>query len=258
MLLALNASLPTRFNMTLAQLMTRPHATPCSQWGLLCYDGKGCRSFLDYHGNDLSPLAHLLSHYPIHSQMVMARLACSQAPLAEAEPLYRESAGRYWGCSVDGELWATAALPTGRRQPVGESATERLFCHLLHCLEESEPSAGQTPRNRAHCQSLHTRYLQQESAQLLGLLPTIRQHLDPQGQLLLCNERSLLVVSEQPIYWQSFAQPAHYPGGHRGTIRADTQVTLIASEPLPSPHPWQASTSYSALVFSCGHLLARQ
>ena len=225
----MNASQPTDFNVSLGQLLDHSRTEPYCHWGIVCYDGKGCRSFLDPNTEGLSPLTRLLAHYPIRSQMAIARLIRCQSrySLAESEPFTREWQGRYWSCSFEGSIVDAESLPLGRQLPIGPSLTEQLFCHLLHRLDQLSADLG-------------------EAALLLQLAAEIEYRLGADSRLLLCNDQFLLLFSRQPLYWQSQL----HPDGQSVVVSSQR---LVTSHPLASP--WQRAPGGQPLLFHNGALL---
>ncbi len=226
----MNASQPTDFNVSLGQLLDHSRTEPYCHWGIVCYDGKGCRSFLDPNTEGLSPLTQLLARYPIRSQMAIARLIRCQHrySLAAAEPFTRECRGQYWSFCYEGTLECVDELPLGRLMPVGTSAAERLFCHLLYRLEQHPTLANNTMG-------------------LLQLVDELRPNLSGCSHFLLCNDQQLLVYSRQPVYWQ----PSH-------TADTDARHVLVATQPLPTEHAWQTHEAGRPLLFCQGELLTPQ
>ncbi len=75
-LLAMSANVPTDICFSFSGLMQRggntgPHK---DGWGITFYEGKGCRSFKDPEPSAHSPIADLVTRYPIKSESVVCHI----------------------------------------------------------------------------------------------------------------------------------------------------------------------------------------
>ena len=88
------------------------------------------------------PSRKLVRHYPIRSLNVIAhiRKATQGATgLENTHPFMRELWGRYWIFAHNGNLVDYAPDLDGNFLPVGQTDSERAFCHLLQTLRRSFP-----------------------------------------------------------------------------------------------------------------------
>lgn len=116
-------------------------------WGIGFFESRegelarGCRVFLDPQPSAMSPIAELVRNYPIRSMNVIAHIRKATQGIVALEnthPFQRELWGRYWLFAHNGNLPDDAAIlsENSRFRPVGNTDSERCFCHLLNRLEE--------------------------------------------------------------------------------------------------------------------------
>jgi predicted glutamine amidotransferase len=125
-------------------------------WGIAFYEGRGCRLFIDTTPACESAVAALVKSYPIRSLSVIAHIRKATVGTIAPEnthPFVREMWGRYWSFAHNGTLKGFELPPhEGRRYlPVGDTDSERAFCHLLQVLHDEFPngSPGATELHRA-------------------------------------------------------------------------------------------------------------
>jgi glutamine amidotransferase len=101
--------------------------------------------FLDPQPSSESPVAELVRHYPIHSLNVIAHIRkATQGTVAleNTHPFMRELWGRYWIFAHNGNLADYAPPLDGSCLPVGQTDSERAFCHLLQELRAAFPGGA--------------------------------------------------------------------------------------------------------------------
>ena len=153
-LLGMNCNVPTDICFSFTGFQARGGATDVHRdgWGIAFFEGKGVRVFLDPKPSCESPVAELVRHYPIHSLNVIAhiRKATQGATgLENTHPFMRELWGRYWIFAHNGNLLDYAPVLDGSFVPVGETDSERAFCHLLQTLRQRFPG-GEPERSELH------------------------------------------------------------------------------------------------------------
>lgn len=108
-------------------------------WGLAWYpDHKGAAVIKEAHRASESPLASFIGGYErLASRIFIAHVRrASRGGIAyrNAHPFCREMNGREYVFAHNGTLRVEGELDTGIFQPVGETDSERLFCHLLNLI----------------------------------------------------------------------------------------------------------------------------
>ena len=154
-LLGMNCNVPTDICFSFAGFQARGGATDvhADGWGIGFFEAqpgqhaKGCRVFLDPLPSAQSPIAQLVRDYPIRSMNVISHIRKATqgvVALENTHPFQRELWGRYWLFAHNGNLREDVAVlrPESHYRPVGNTDSERAFCHLLDCLEQR---FGRTP-----------------------------------------------------------------------------------------------------------------
>ncbi|MFC6281461.1 class II glutamine amidotransferase [Polaromonas aquatica] len=116
-------------------------------WGIAFFEGeagagcdKGLRHFVDHQPASSSPVAELISHYPIKSRNVIAHIRKAtqgRVALENCHPFVRELWGRYWVFAHNGDLKDFAPRLHGSFRPVGSTDSERAFCWIMQELAKS-------------------------------------------------------------------------------------------------------------------------
>jgi predicted glutamine amidotransferase len=121
-------------------------------WGIAFFEGdaksedsghacdKGLRHFVDHQPASLSPVAELISRYPIKSRNVIAHIRKAtqgRVALENCHPFVRELWGRYWVFAHNGDLKDFAPRLHASFRPVGDTDSERAFCWIMQELAKS-------------------------------------------------------------------------------------------------------------------------
>jgi glutamine amidotransferase len=135
-LLGMNCNVPTDICFSFSGFQARGGATDVHSdgWGIAFFEGRGTRVFLDPQPSASSPVAELVSRYPIRSMNVIAHIRkATQGTVAleNTHPFMRELWGRYWIFAHNGNLLDFQPTLDGSFMPVGNTDSERAFCWLL-------------------------------------------------------------------------------------------------------------------------------
>ena len=139
-LLAMSANVPTDICFSFSGLMQRggntgPHK---DGWGITFYEGKGCRSFKDPLPSAESPIAQLVTNYPIKSEAVICHIRQANSggiSLENTHPFVRQMWGRNWTYAHNGQLKNVEdELSVKLHIPVGSTDSEHAFCWILDQL----------------------------------------------------------------------------------------------------------------------------
>ncbi|OMG56740.1 class II glutamine amidotransferase [Azonexus hydrophilus] len=140
-LLGMNCNVPTDICFSFSGFQARGGATDvhADGWGIAFFEGRGTRLFLDPQPSASSPVAELVSHYPIRSKNVIAHIRKAtqgSIKLENTHPFMRELWGRYWIFAHNGNLLDFTPALDGSFVPVGNTDSERAFCWLLQSFRQ--------------------------------------------------------------------------------------------------------------------------
>lgn len=153
-LLGMSCNVPTDICFSFTGFRARGGGTDVHRdgWGIAFFEGRGVRLFLDPSPSCESQVAELVRRYPIHSLNVVAHIRkATQGAigLENTHPFIRELWGRYWIFAHNGNLEGYAPRLDGNFLPVGQTDSERAFCHLLQTMRQHFP-AGEPARAELH------------------------------------------------------------------------------------------------------------
>jgi predicted glutamine amidotransferase len=141
-LLGMSANVPTDICFSFSGLVKRGGETGPHKdgWGIVFYEGKGCRSFKDPKPSCDSRIAKLVKEYPIKSKSVISHIRQAnrgEVNLENTHPFIRELWGKNWTYAHNGQLTGYESLEMGHAFPVGQTDSERAFCWILDQLHKS-------------------------------------------------------------------------------------------------------------------------
>lgn len=240
-LLGMNSSKPAAVDFSFAGFAERGGRTGEHRdgWGVAIHTADGCRLVTDHLASIDSPLAQQFRQQPVKARNVVAHIRkATQGRIARenSHPFTRTLWGRTWSFAHNGDLKqfhpAAALTDDGgqaRYTPLGDTDSERAFCHLLACLAARFDQAP--PR--------HTLY-----AALAELAAAIAVHgtfnfILSDGELLFahCSTDLHYVVREYPFSVArlidcelsiDFSKHNHL----------DDRIAVIATLPLTSNESW--------------------
>ncbi len=110
-------------------------------FGIAFFEGAGLRLFVDHHSAAESPVAALISHYPIQSRHIVIahirKATQGRVALENTHPFVRELWGRYWVFAHNGNLVDYHPKLHAAFHPVGDTDSERAFCWLMQELAKN-------------------------------------------------------------------------------------------------------------------------
>ncbi|MGB0748257.1 MAG: class II glutamine amidotransferase [Magnetospiraceae bacterium] len=252
-LLGMSANVPTDICFSFRGLMLRGGKTGPHRdgWGVAFYEGKACRMFHDPNPSADSPIAQLVSDYPIKSEIVVSHIRQAthgRVNLENTHPFRRELWGREWTFAHNGKLKGIKKRPLEYYRPVGTTDSEHAFCWILDQLRARYPK----PPSRPQAQ---WRYLK-----------TLVHSVSAQGvfNLLLSDSRVLYTHCSTKLVWITRRAPFGKARLIDDDISIDFQqettpndvVTVIATEPLTNNEAWHHMTQGDFTVFQGGDALA--
>jgi predicted glutamine amidotransferase len=158
-LLGMNCNEPTDVTFSFRGFAQRGGRTDhhADGWGIAFFEGdtggvsavdpgaedrcdKGLRHFVDHLPASSSPVAELISRYPIKSRNVIAHIRKAtqgRVALENCHPFVRELWGRYWVFAHNGDLKEFSPRLHAGFRPVGSTDSERAFCWIMQELSKS-------------------------------------------------------------------------------------------------------------------------
>ena len=249
-LLAMSANVPTDICFSFSGLMQRggntgPHK---DGWGITFYEGKGCRSFKDPLPSAQSPIAKLVTEYPIKSEAVICHIRQANSGgicLENTHPFTRQMWGKNWTYAHNGQLKGyQLALPIKYHLPIGTTDSEHAFCWILDQLHikfaENEPS---------HEALFNFIASLSEQINQLGVANLIISN----GECLFsfCSTKLQWITRRAPFGEASLIDAEMVVDFHQETTANDI-VTVIATQPLTDDEAWQKMSPGQWQVFCSG------
>ena len=283
----MNCATPTDFNFSFRGFKCRGGNTDIHAhgWGLAIYEGRGVRAFHDPLPCAESPLANMISSYPIKTLNMMAHIRYATqgaVSLENVHPFQREMWGILWTFAHNGEVpkftWrknpqeqeeqsgcgTTAEMPKlgickeAIYHPVGDTDSEAVFCAMLNAL-------------RAEFKTLPTLPVLYEAIQRLSC-EIVRGHEKSTifNFLLGCGQYTLFAFSwpgsrEGSAVWNGLHYLVRYPPfktaklsdvdyavDFNQTNDENDRVAIIATKPLTTNENWKEFKRGQLLMFDNG------
>ncbi|MBO9490810.1 class II glutamine amidotransferase [Endozoicomonas sp. G2_1] len=253
-LLAMSANVPTDICFSFSGLMQRggntgPHK---DGWGVTFYEGKGYRSFKDPLPSAQSPIAKLVTEYPIKSQSVLCHIRQANSgavSLENTHPFTRQIWGRHWTYAHNGQLKDfKQALPVKYHLPVGDTDSEHAFCWLLD--------------------QLHVKYGNEpaKTERVFEFVAELCEKINKLGvfNLILTNGDQLFAYCANNLHWLTRRAPFGQASLIDAEMSVDFQqettpndiVTVIATQPLTDDENWHKMMPGQWQLFCQGEQLA--
>ncbi len=249
-LLAMSANVPTDICFSFSGLMQRggntgPHK---DGWGITFYEGKGCRSFKDPLPSAQSPIAQLVTNYPIKSEAVICHIRqanSGEVCLENTHPFTRQMWGKNWTYAHNGQLKDFAEkLPVSAHIPIGSTDSEHAFCWLMDKLHYQ--FADQEPEAKTLFAFIAK---QAEKINTLGVFNIILT--DGQYLFAFCSTKLHWLTRRAPFGQASLIDAEVVVDFHQETTKKDV-VTVIATQPLTDNECWHKMQSGQWQLFCLG------
>ncbi len=262
-LLGMNCNTPTDVTFSFRGFAQRGGNTDhhADGWGIAFFEGDACedcdrglRHFVDHQPASTSPVAELISRYPIKSRNVISHIRKAtqgRVALENCHPFVRELWGRYWVFAHNGDLGDFEPRLHGSFRPVGATDSERAFCWIMQELDKSHagvPSIGElsiTLRELAARIAVHGTF-----NFLLSNGQALWAHASskPDSQILYYVERkhpfAHATLSDEDVS-VNFAEHAN----------ASDRVAVVVTAPLTTNENWTAFAPGELKVFADGALV---
>lgn len=235
-LLAMSANVPTDICFSFSGLMQRggntgPHK---DGWGITFYEGKGCRSFKDPKPSAQSPIADLVTKYPMKSETVVCHIRQANSGavcLENTHPFIRQMWGKNWTYAHNGQLKGfEIQLPIKLHLPIGTTDSEHAFCWILDQLHYKFGTEQPTPKV------------------LFNFIASLANKIDSLGvaNIIISDGAYLFAYCSNNLHWIT----RRAPFGKASLIDAEMAVdfnqettekdivTVIATQPLTDDEKW--------------------
>ena len=245
----MSANVPTDICFSFTGLMQRGGKTGPHRdgWGIVFYEGRGCRVFHDPTPSAESEIARLVQRYSIKSLIVVShiRRANRGRPCLEnTHPFIRELWGRYWVFAHNGQLQGVKRLPLDFYRPVGSTDSEHAFCWILDRIRQRFFKPPSRPE-------VLWRYLRD-----------LTSELNERGvfNFLLSDSRYLYAHCSTHLSWLTRRAPFGKACLVDADISVDFQeqttpndiVTVVATRPLTGNEDWTIMKPGALEVFGNG------
>lgn len=252
-LLAMSANVPTDICFSFSGLMQRggntgPHR---DGWGITFYEGKGCRSFKDPLPSAESPIARLVTDYPIKSETVVCHIRqanSGEVSLENTHPFVRPMWGKNWTYAHNGQLQGFKEhLPVTYHLPVGETDSEHAFCWLLDQLLHKFNT--QAPELSSLVEVIQSLCATINKLGVFNLLLSDGEYL-----FVFCSNNLHWITRRAPFGKASLIDAEMVVNFEQETSNSDV-VSVIATQPLTDDETWQKMTPGQGLLFKKGELI---
>ena len=262
-LLGMSANVPTDICFSFTGFLHRGGGTGPHRdgWGIAFYEAGGYRDFRDPHPSVRSPIARLITDYPIKSHIVISHIRQANVGgvrLANTHPFTRELWGRTWCYAHNGQLEGWQSLPLSDYQPVGNTDSEHAFCWLLATLREHFPTApaGALDVELAEHYSPLWDLLHRLCGRLRSLGVFNLMLSDGEFLYTYCSTKLAHITRRAPFGKAELSDAEMTVNFAEHTTPNDV-VSVIATEPLTSNEAWTHMAPGELLVWRHGKVMAR-
>jgi len=252
-LLAMSANVPTDICFSFSGLMQRggntgPHK---DGWGITFYEGKGCRSFKDPLPSAQSPIAQLVTDYPIRSEAVICHIRqanSGEVCLENTHPFTRQLWGKNWTYAHNGQLANfTEKLMIKAHIPVGTTDSEHAFCYLLDCLFYQFGS--EEPDSKKLFTFIAEQVIKIDELGVFNIIIS-----DGQYVFAFCSNKLHWLTRRAPFGLANLIDAEMEVDFHQETTENDV-VSIIATQPLTDDEQWQKMEPQQWQLFRLGELV---
>jgi len=252
-LLAMSANVATDICFSFSGLMQRggntgPHK---DGWGITFYEGKGCRSFKDPLPSAQSPIAQLVTNYPIKSEAVICHIRQANSGavcLENTHPFTRQLWGRNWTYAHNGQLKDFKKnLPIKAHIPIGTTDSEHAFCYLLDQLFVRFGS--EQPDKKILFSFIAELAVKINTLGVFNVIISDGQYL-----FAFCSTKLHWLTRRAPFGKASLIDAEMEVDFHQETTEKDV-VSVIATQPLTDDEHWQKMQPQQWQLFCLGELV---
>ena len=266
-LLGMNCNTPTDITFSFRGFAQRGGHTDDHEdgWGIAFFEGeaadvsggvasdKGLRHFVDHQSASRSPVAELISRYPIKSRNVISHIRKAtqgRVALENCHPFVRELWGRYWVFAHNGDLKDFAPRLHAGFRPVGSTDSERAFCWIMQELAKSHAGVPSVAELSITLRELAAKIAPHGTFNILlsnGQALWAHASSKPESQILYYVERrhpftqATLSDEDVSIDFADYTRPTD-------------RIAVVVSAPLTTNESWTAFKPGELKVFEGGAL----
>lgn len=215
-------------------------------WGIAFHGAESCHLIVDHLASIDSPLATAFKESGLKARNVIAHIRKAtqgETSLVNSHPFTRELWGRTWSFAHNGNLVDFAPGEGGVYSAVGETDSERAFCHLMNALAAR---FAEQPARAALFEAVD------------AIAATIASHgtfnfILSNGDIMLahCSTRLHYVIRQYPFTQASLLDCDLQIDFNRHN-HLDDRMVVIATEPLTSGEQWVALAPGQLSMFADG------
>ena len=246
-LLGMNSSKPAGVGFSFAGFAERGGRTAehSDGWGIAFHGAEGCHLIVDHRASIHSPLATAFKESRLKARNVVAHIRKAtqgETSLANSHPFTRELWGRTWSFAHNGNL-VDFDPPASAYAAVGQTDSERAFCHLMARLAERfDTQPGRSDLFEA----------------VAAIAADIAHHgtfnfILSNGDIMLahCSTRLHYVIRSYPFAQARLLDCDLHIDFNRHN-HLDDRMVVIATEPLTSGEHWVALAPGQLTMFADG------
>jgi len=274
-LLGMNCATPTDFTFSFKGFSLRGGATDVHGhgWGIAFYEGRGLRAFHDPEPCSSSPIAELVSNYPLKTYNMMAHIRYAtqgEVCLENVHPFHREMWGIQWCFAHNGDVplfdtlrghelpWIGKCGGERIYNPVGDTDSEKIFCSILNALKAKFITLPSLPVLHEYLKVLLNEIVSfNEGDTILNFLLGCGQHVQfaysHPGARPGSNVWNGLhyIVRESPFQSATLSD-CDYAVDFSNLNNSTSRVAVIATKPLTSNEEWIEFNKGELILFDDG------
>lgn len=274
-LLGMNCANPTDFTFSWKGFACRGGDTDvhCHGWGITFYEGRGIRAFHDPEPASSSPIAELVSNYPMKTHNMIAHIRYATEGgvcLENVHPFYREMWGIQWSFAHNGDVpmfkCKRGDMPSigngfGKDKsynPVGDTDSEKIFCSILNALKEEFSEIPSLPDLHAYLSLLLDEIVEfDEEGTILNFLLSCGEHIQfayswPGSRPGSKVWNGLHYVIREPPFKKAVLSDCDYEVDFEQLASDDDRVAVIATKPLTLNEEWVEFERGELILFDNG------
>jgi predicted glutamine amidotransferase len=251
-LLAMNCNVPTDICFSFTGFQARGGVTDhhTDGWGIVFFEGKGIRQFLDPNASAHSPVADFVRTYPIKSENVIAHIRKAtqgETRLENTHPFVREMWGQYWSFAHNGDLKEFFPVFNGSFLPVGDTDSEKAFCFLLEGLKSK--FGEEVPSMLELGSAIHELTLKLASHGIFNFLLS-------NGKFMVahCSTKLASIIRKAP-FSVAHLKDQDVKVDFSAVTTSNDRVAVIATNPLTENEAWTIHTPGTLLLLVGGEII---
>eukprot|EP00815_Leptocylindrus_aporus_P000050 CAMPEP_0116059024 /NCGR_PEP_ID=MMETSP0322-20121206/5555_1 /TAXON_ID=163516 /ORGANISM="Leptocylindrus danicus var. apora, Strain B651" /LENGTH=313 /DNA_ID=CAMNT_0003543337 /DNA_START=382 /DNA_END=1320 /DNA_ORIENTATION=+ len=272
-LLGMNCATPTDFMFSFKGFRQRGGITDkhSDGWGCMFFEGRGVRAFHDSAAAATSPIAEMMSNYPIKTLNMIAHIryaTTGAVALENVHPFQRELWGIVWIFCHNGDVpkfgkdrshpWIGQIEGERIYNPIGDTDSEAVFCALLNFLKARFQTLPTMPVLYNAIEEFCKEVIKgEEHTTIFNFLLGVDEHVQfayswpgarPGSS---CWNGLCYTVREPPFKSASLADVDYAVDFNEVTTEKD-RVAVIATSPLTNDEVWKTFERGELILFDEG------